>query len=180
MEKLRKKIRNILKEMFLIKEIDIKERGPASYQEFDMGSEFQYGFKTENKNIYYLSLKETILNIDNKYLLGNFESFVSDKGVLDNFYAVNFYSSEKNPNDSESFKQITNKDEPLLILSNLIWLINKFCETHNKNRIMFSAEPKRMRLYQNVFNNFKIKFHVIGPNKFDSSYNYDQILMFKK
>ena len=100
--------------------------------------------------------------------------------VLNSFYAANFYSSEKNPNDIEAFKQITNKDEPLLILSNLIWLINNFCETHNKSRIMFSAEPKRMRLYQNAFNNFKTKFQILGPKKFDSSYNHDQILMFKK
>ena len=144
--------------MFLIKEINIKEREPVSY----------------------LSLKETVLIIDDKNLLGDFKIFVSDKGSLDNFYAANFYSSEKNPNNAEAFKQITNKDEPFLILSNLIWLINKFCETHNKSRIMFSAEPKRMRLYQNAFDNFKVKFHILGPKKFDSSYDYDQILMFKK
>jgi hypothetical protein len=123
MQKLRKEIRNILKE------IVIKEREPVFHREFYMDSEFQYGFKTESKNIYYLSFKETTLKIDNKCSLGNFKNFVNDKGVLDNFYAVNFYISEKNPNDEESFKQITNKDEPLLILSNLIWLINKFCKT---------------------------------------------------
>ncbi len=45
---------------------------------------------------------------------------------------------------------------------------------------MFSAEPKRMRLYQNAFNNFKTKFNILGPEKFDSSYDYEQVLMFKK
>jgi hypothetical protein len=120
------------------------------------------------------------LNIENKNLLRNFETLVDDNGQLTGFYAVNFYSSDKNPNDNEAFEQITNEDEPMLILSNIIWLINNFCNKHNKDKILFSAEPRRMRLYQNAFNNFKDTFHILGPDNFDSTYDYKQVLMFKK
>lgn len=178
MKNIIKEVRKILSEI-IFNETITTEREPPFFQEFEMGSEFQYGFKTENGNIYYLSLKETKIKTKNKDVLKLASDTLNEDGTI-NFYAVNFYSSEKNPNDKEAFKQITGRSEHFAILSHLVWLINHFSKKHNQNNIMFSADSRRMKLYQNAFDNFKDVFNILGPDNFDSTYEYNQILMFKK
>jgi hypothetical protein len=56
-------IRKVLKETFLVNEMTISEREPLYFEEFDLGGEFQYVFKTEKENIYHLSLKKIYVNI---------------------------------------------------------------------------------------------------------------------
>jgi len=178
MKNIKKEIRKILCEI-IFNETITSEKEPPFYKEFDMGSEFQYGFKTEVGNIYYLSLKEVNIKTKNKDVLKLTSNTINEEDVI-NFYAANFYSSDKNPNNSGAFKQITGMSEQFSILSHLVWLINYFSEKHNKDKIMFSAEPRRMKLYSNAFDNFKNTFHILGPDNFDPSYEYNQVLLIKK
>lgn len=51
MKNLRRLIRRILEEQFLL-EMGITPTEPEAFQRFDLGSETQFGFKTKNGNIY--------------------------------------------------------------------------------------------------------------------------------
>jgi len=178
MKNIREEVRKLLSELLFTETVTTATE-PPFFEEFDMGSEFQYGFKTENGNVYYLSLKQTKVKTKNQDVIEASAESLSDDGII-GFYAVNFYSSDENPNNSVAFSQITGVHEQFAILSHLVWLINYFSEKHNEDRIMFSAEPRRMKLYSNAFDNFKDNFHIFGPDNFDSSYEHNQVLMIKK
>lgn len=178
MDKVRKEVRKIVSEI-LLREIEIEEMKPEHFEEFKMNGEFQYGFKTENENIYYLSLKETKIKTNNKEVLNLLKNEINEDGTVE-FYAANFYEPESNPNSEVAFDVVTNRNEQFKILSNIIWLIKNFSKNHKIKTILFSAEPRRMRLYSNTYNNFKDEFIIVGPDNFDSSYKHKQVLLIKK
>jgi hypothetical protein len=170
-------IRKVLKETFLVNEMTVSEREPLYFEEFDLGGEFQYVFKTEKENIYYLSLKKTYVNIEDKEILSVLKSKKQNEVY---FYAINFFIEGSNPNEENTFEEITNNEEFGTLLSNIVWLIKRFFENKGVENFIFSAEPRRMNLYSNVFNNFKSDFYIFGPDFFDKSYKYKQIIMIKK
>jgi hypothetical protein len=170
-------IRKVLKETFLVNEMTISEREPLYFEEFDLGGEFQYVFKTEKENIYHLSLKKTYVNIEDKEILSVLKNKKQNEVY---FYAINFFLEGSNPNEENTFKKVTNYKEYVMLLSNIVWLIKRFCESKDFKNFIFSSEPKRMNLYSNVFDNFKSDFYIFGPDFFDKSYKYKQIIMIRK
>lgn len=175
--KLKNEIRKVLKETFLVNEMTILEREPLYFEEFDLDEEFQYVFKTEKENIYHLSLKKTHVNTEDKEILSILKKEKQNEVY---FYAINFFLGGSNPNEENTFKKITNNEEFGTLLSNIVWLIKRFYENKDVKNFIFSAEPRRINLYSNVFDNFKSDFYIFGPDFFDKSYKYKQIIMIKK
>lgn len=178
MKNLRKFIRETL-ERFLA-EIKVKSMEPKAYQEFNLAKETQYGFKTENDNIYYLSIKETKIRTKNKEVLELCGGEIDENNQI-RFLAINFFPDDKNPNEESTFSTETNKNEPILILRNIVWLLEEFIKKNPSERnFLFSAEPKRMNLYLNAFQNFENDFHVFQPDFYDELYKYKMALLIKK
>jgi hypothetical protein len=175
--KLKKEIREVLKETFSLNEMTVLEREPLYFEEFDLEEEVQYVFKTENGNIYHLSLKKTYVNIECEEILSILKKENQNKVY---FYAINFFFKGSNPNEENAFKKMTNNNEFIALLANIVWLIKRFCENKDVKNFIFSAEPRGMDIYTNVFDNFKSDFHIFGPDFFDKSYKYKQIIMIRK
>lgn len=90
---------------------------------------------------------------------------------------MNFFPENYNPNDSSTFNVVTNRNEFGAILGNILWLLEK----HNNDKyLLFSAEPRRMKLYSNAFDNFKDKFYVFPPKKYDPAYEHDMVILIRK
>lgn len=178
MKIIRKIIREIIEFMFL-NEITINPTEPQNYQKFDLDGEIQYGFQTKSENIYYLSLKETTIKTDDEEVLKLYEGKPEPGEPLD-FIAINFFAGEDNPNEENAFKRETNRFEQYDLASKLIFLFNKFIEENDSKNFLFSAEPKRMNLYKNIFSSYENKFYILPPKKYDKSYEYNMVILIKK
>lgn len=175
-----KEIRKIIKEVLeeeLLNEIEISSIEPVPYEKFQLNGEVQYGFKTKNNNTYYLSLKDTKVNINNQDVLKLCKDDINEDGTID-FVAINFFPDDKNPNDSSAYSILTNRNEQFTVLSNIVWLIIN--HDSNKKRFISAAEPRRMKLYENAFKSFESDFIVFMPDMYDISYQDKQFLLIRK
>ena len=191
------KIRIIVKK--ILNEIQITEKEPDAFEYHDLGKrnnlgeEKQYLFIGENGLGYHLSFMESFLNIKDENVIRCYLKAKQDENEAKpkkyRFIMINFFFAGDNPsipstytNTTKSSKKTTKENSgPASLTGNILWLWRDFMKKHPQEECFaFSADDKRMMLYSNLFEDLAEVFYIFPKNRYDDSYEYDQVLFIKK